>query len=212
MDESAAASAIAPGLEGIAERTRTFMLYTFLEQERKLHASVLNMRRIVRNNIQLWYSYQSQFTAKTLAVRLPLWCYCSLWTAWDPSLDTAALLRIKPSPDTHGAELALVAALHMPDGVTPARHITGVVRWMRELLEQWSLERAALLERYNVETPWAELEVALVEFYAARLRALMAGDWTATVWGYFPAITAVRPDEMPREQQSQYVLGLPIGK
>jgi hypothetical protein len=196
-----------------AERIKDFLLYTVLEQERKLFQKTKESRAIIDNPIPLWYSYSSAFAATTLSMRVPLWFVCSVWTTWIPHLKIADVGTIKPSPDPQGASLALLASLDLPEHITPAQHIVAMCKWLRELIPKWNKERQQALASFSLDSDWSKVEEGLAKFYIGKLSSLIDSEnrFLTVLWSYADSsLTAVMPQEMTPDEIKVHVLGSPV--
>lgn len=149
------------------------MLYCLLEQEKKMFEKTQQSRSLITNPVPLWYSYSSAFASTTLSMRVPLWFVCSIWTVWIPSLKLEDIGRIVPSPDPQGAALALLSALDLPEGVTPAMHVVALSKWIRELVLKWNKDRSTALGSFSLDSSWEEIEEALAHFYVRKLESVV---------------------------------------
>ena len=146
-------------------------------------------------------------------MRVPLWFVCSIWTVWVPDLKVTDIGRITPSPDPQGASLALLASLDLPDHITPAKHITCMCKWLRELLVSWSKERAQLLAGFSLKSEWAQIESALTGLYRQKLAQAADSEYIYTrhLWSLCDAsFTIGMPQEMTPDQIKVHILGSPL--
>jgi len=101
--------------------------------------------------------------------------------------------RIVAVPDTHGASLALLSALDLPEGVTPAKHVTGIAKQLREMVVGWNKDRASALGKFSLESAWESIETALAQFYLDKLRQTVTGDFLHRAWRSVDALSAGMP-------------------
>jgi hypothetical protein len=194
------------------DRIKDFFLYTVLEQEKKMLEKVKASTSIITNPIPLWYSYSSAFASTTMSMRLPIWFICCIWSQWNPALDTKSMVGILPTPDAQGASLALLSALDLPRGITPARHVTCVAKWFLKLIISWNKERASVLAPFSLETSWDTLEPRLAEFYLSKINEAMVPDYKEKMWSLCSEIKVEMPQQMTPDMLMVHLLGAPVAK
>jgi hypothetical protein len=194
------------------QRIKDFFLYTILEQERKMLEKVKDSIKIIANPVPLWYAFSSQFASTTMSMRLPIWFVCCIWPVWNPRLDTKGMVGIEKTPDPQGASLAIMSALDLPAGITPAHHVLCMAKWFLKLIMQWNKDRDTFLAPYSLETTWEELEPLLARFYMDKIDAEMRPGFAEKMWSLCPSV----PDEMPGTMSESLLmvqlLGAPASK